>query len=589
MMLKFSRVSLAAPIAALTLSLFGTAACDTDLPDYTPPPPLEVGEERVVELRFTRFDVTNFEASFSKDDLAAFPREVQERLWLLDLDVSGGQAAPMLLDNALAQIRELDPSTLTPAARNMQGLLMMTPDNADLSGTSFAPLLSLAPVLGISAQKVLAEMLHINVEDTFLSTESIADTLLNNVIASHPNAQTRRGPVTPNNPEGLYPVRPGSLPVTLADAASDFATLSHRFGETYIDGVYHPGFIAGDVYGRVFRDDFQLTVRANANALPYKGVDLTNASTASVNSTASQIQDLFDFSDPNWLQIEGLMPGQPTIESLTFRVVEHQGFVPGGRSPHPAPYGDSPVWELPMWTIERILVDASLFDFQTLDSHIRYELPNSDQAAMELIIDKGWAAIQTAGGLGAPPLPQYVWDLILEIGQVRLHDGGIAEGEANVEFTLNNIPVGMDSAEIERILRRNLEADPSALLDVAVGLLDNTRGEADFYYYRAAPSNDATLLGDYLFFIAPQDIGLDENGAPLRPYHYERVGFFSDSELRNKVSSTMELDGDTSHEKIKIAEGQILYTSDDSGRVYQVEVLPKNSERIISLNISRVR
>lgn len=575
-------------LRALVLATTAATACSTDLPDYTPPPVLEIGESRDIELRFTRFDVTNFEQTFTKADLAALPRDVQDRLWLLDLDISGGAAAPMLLDNALEKIRGLDPSTLSRPARNMQALLEMTPDNADLSGSSFESLLSLAPILGISAQKVLADMLLINVEDTFLSTESIADTILSNVIASHPNANVRRGPVTPNNPEGLYPVSPGSLPVTLADAASDFATLSRRFGETYIDGVYHPGFIAGDVKGRVFDDNFSLTVRANANALPYKGVDLTNASTASVNSTASQIMDLFDFTDPNWIRIEGLLPGQPVIDSLTFRIVEDPRFIAGGRSPNPSPYGDSPVWRLPAWTIERILVDATIANFQHLDSYIRYDLPNSTQPAMELTIDQGWASIETVGGLGTPPLPQYVWDLLLEIGQIRLHDGGLAEGDANVEFTLSDIPVGLDSHEIEAMIRRNIEADPSALLDVAVGLLDNTRGEADFYYYRPAPSNAADVQGDYLYFVAPQDIGLDEHGTPVRPYAYTRPGFFSDRNLSQKLSTTIEIDGDVSHEKLKLEVGMSFYCEGDVGRTYRLEVLPKKSERILRLKITRV-
>ena len=51
--------------------------------------------------------------------------------------------------------------------------------------------------------------------------------------------------------------------------------------------------------------------------------------------TEDQIDDLFDFDDPNWLRIEGLVEGEPVIERLTFRVVEDDAFVAGGRSPIP--------------------------------------------------------------------------------------------------------------------------------------------------------------------------------------------------------------------------------------------------------------
>lgn len=576
-------------VSALALAVPLCFGCGHDDPDYEEPPRIRVGETREIELRYTRFDVVDFEQTLTKKELSNLPREVQDRLWLLDLDLTGGSASPRLLDSSLEQIRTMPSNELSRAARNMQGLLRMTPANANLNGTSFEPLITLAPVLGVSTQSVLAEMLQINIEDTFLSTAVVSKTILENVISTHPNAMQRRGPVTPNNPEGIYTVSPGSLPVTLADAASDFGTLSRRFGEVYDDGVYHPGFIVGDVKGKVFEDDFQMTVRTNANALPYKGVDLYNVSSASVNSVASQIHNLFDFSDPNWLQIQGLPQGDLTIDEMTFRIVEADEFIPGGVSPNPAPYGNSPVWEFPAWTLERILVDASIASFEDLDSYIRYDLPNSDDAAMEMQVEKGWASIDTAGGLGTPPMPQYIWDLLLEVGQTRLHDGGIPEGEANVEFTLENIAVGFDSSEIEAQIRENIEADPAALLDIAAGLLDSTHGTADFYYYRPTANEDPSLKGDYLYFVAPEDIGLDDDGKPVREYTYERPGFFADQQLNEQLSNDDEIDGDTSHQKLKVEEGMTFYTPNAANDVFEIKVLPKESERILNLSITRVK
>lgn len=572
-----------------TLSVLALVGCAEEEFDASPPPEMEVGETREVELRYTRFDVRNFEQTFTRDDLLELPIEVQERLWLLDLNIINSEAAPRLLDSSLEQIKNLPPAELSPAARNMQQLLNTTPDNANLEGTSFEEVIRLSTVIGVSPQSVLADMLGVNVEDTFLTTSAVAQTIVENVISSHPNAQLRRGPVTAANPQGLYPVASGSLPVTIRDAASDFATLSERFGPAYIDGVYHPGFITGDVRAQVFSEDFRMTVRANTNALPYKGVDLTNAGVASVSSTASQINELFDFNDPNWLTIEGLLPGVPRIEEMTFRIEESDRFVDGGRTPFPAPFGNSEVWELPPWTLERILADAALNAYEELNSEVVYQLPDSEDNALELRVDEGWTTIDTAGGLGSPPVPQYIWDIILEVGQVRLHDGGIPEGQADVEFTLRDVPVGIDSEQIEATIRQNIQSDPSALLDVAAGLLDNTVGEADFYYYR--PGRDAAdeVQGDYLYFIAPQDIALDDEGAPVRPYDYESPGFYADDELTNRISTRDDVEGDTSHEKVRITPGDVIYTGDSEGRVYQIEVLDKAGLTTIRLQLSRIR
>src|ERR1700754_4412082 len=81
--------------------------------------PMAVGESRALSLNYTRFDVSNFEKTLDRDQLLALPRDVRERLWLLDLDLSNGPNAPQLLDRSLAAIRTLDPNTLAPAEKNM--------------------------------------------------------------------------------------------------------------------------------------------------------------------------------------------------------------------------------------------------------------------------------------------------------------------------------------------------------------------------------------------------------------------------------------------------------------------------------------
>ena len=566
------------------------AGCVESLP---PPPvvdtsPLGVGEQREVELRFLRFDVTNFEEALTREDILALPRDTRERLWLLDLDLRGGPATPRLLDNALEAIKRLDTAELSPAAQNMQRLLRMTPDTAELQGTALEELLDLAPVLGLAPARVLADLLGIDVEREILSPAAVSSTILDLVIATHPNAQRRLGPRTRDNPDGVYPVEPGTLPLTLADAVSDFATLAEKYGPIFVDGVAHPGFLVGQTRARILDDDFRIIVRANANALPFKGVDLTNAAPASVNSIPSQIEELFDFDNPGWLTIEGLIAGEPEIDEMTFQVVEDDVFHFGGRSPVPTGRGSSSAWMLPAYTLERVLLEGGRRAFAAQDAEVAYVQPGRVDPLFLATVEDGWQRIEVLGGVGSPPAPSYLWDLILEVGQVRVHDG-VAEGEGDVEFPLRGVPIGTSSALIEQTMRENLATDPNALLDIAVELIDTTRGEADFYYVRTEPDAAASVFGDWLFFIAESDIPKDDDGRPIRPYDYAQVGFFSDAQLSQKVSSRVEVEGDTLHEKVRVVPEDVLYAAGGGDEVYEIRIDRKPDDARIRLAVTRVQ
>jgi hypothetical protein len=581
-----SLVLLAAPLLLAAAQAAGCTSSGDPAPD--PDRAIAVGETREIELRFLRFDVSNFEQTLTLKDVLALPDDVKSRLWLLNLDLSNGPNSPRLLDNALAAIKQLDPSTLPPAARNLQRLLNMTPDTADLHGTQLEQLISLSPLLGISPSQVLADLMQINPEDTFLSSEVISETILQQVIATHPNAQRRPGPVNDEHPDGLYPVPAGFLPVTLADTASDFATLAAKYGPVNEGGVTHPGFLVGETRAKVLGDDFKMTVRANANALPYKGVDLTTGGAASVNSVPSQIKQLFDFDDPNWLKIEGLVEGTPTIESLSFRIVENPQFVPGGQEPLPSGIGSSPAWALPSWQLERILAGSARAAFSKTNSKIGYKQPGHDEPLFTAEVNQGWQQIFVQGGVGSPPPPSYLWDILLEVAQVRLHDGGVAEGQAGVEFTLTNIAVGTDTASLTETIRENLKADPASLIDVATRIIDNSTGEADFYYFRPGPTTPPGQQGDWLYFIAPSDIP-KKDGKATREYAYENPGFYSDIGLQKKVSSKALLDGDTEHEKVKIRDGATLFVQGKRGSVYRVNDAGKPSLERRKLSVTRVK
>jgi len=551
-------------------------------PDTTPPVPLAVGDSRTIDLRHLTFDVQGFTQRYTKADLAALPPDIRDRVWLLDLDITGGPNVPHLLDASLTTMQGLDPETLSPAAQNMQRLLTMSPATAAFQGTSLDELLTLGPLLGLAPGRVLADMLQTNTDDPFLTNTVLARVILQNVILTHPNARTRLGPRRPDNPEGVYPVTPGTLPVTLADATVDFESLADRFGPYEAGGEYHPGFMVGSVHAEVLPEDFAMTVRANANALPFKGVDLTNVSATSVNSIPLQMETLFDFSDPSWVTFEGLEPGSPTISEMTFRIVEHDGFVSGGDSRIPLGRGTSDVWKLPAWTFERIVADAARLQLGDLESVTEYYLPEREDPVFEARVEDGWTDIAVTADLGNPPPPAYLWDTLLEIAQVRLHDGGVPEGTAVIDLPLADVPVGIDARTVSDTIRENLEADPVMLKSIARTIADNTRGDSDFFYVRA----DGV---DYLYFVLPDDIPRQGDGVLVREYAYEHPGFYADQDLSRKLSDTTLVDGDRDHEKVAIAPGDVVFVQDDRGKVYEVLVDDKPSTAHVSLTITRVR
>jgi hypothetical protein len=181
---------------------------------------------------------------------------------------------------------------------------------------------------------------------------------------------------------------------------------------------------------------------------------------------------------------------------------------------------------------------------------------------------------------------------VLELAQVRLHDGGLGEGEADIAFALTDVPLGVAAEDIVEEIRTNMAANPLALKDLAENLTDNTYGFADFYYWKPKPGGAVEWEGDWLFFITEDDIPIDDSG-PARAYDYANPGFFADEALTQKLSSlTVEgeaVAGDDTHEKVRIAPGDVLFVEDDSGRVYRIDVAEKPSPNRVALDVTRVR
>jgi hypothetical protein len=544
---------------------------------------MAVGEAQIVDLRYLRFDVAGFGKVSTLEQLRAMPRRVLQDVWLFDLD-----ARPLIMNSlaALTNVSGEEVRALTPAAQNMRKLLLMTPDNAVLEGTRFEALVGLSAAIGIPPARILADLLGRRVTDPFFPPEIVADVLLRNVIATHPNVQTRKGPVDDEHPDGRWPVPPGHVPLTLADVVTNFEDMATRFGPA---GA-HPGFVQEATGISVVEEEFAMATKVTANVLPFKGIDLSNAAIANVNSIASQIERLHDFSDPEWLTLTGIA-ATPIVGLLSFRLVENEAFIRGGTGKEPTPTGNSSGWDLPSWEFERLVLDmaqASVADASPRCT--RYALGTGVEAFEGCIDGAGWVELTTFSGAGDPPAPAYVWDLELELAQIRLHDSGLAEGEADAVMTVRDVGVGLSSDEIIEQVRQNIQVNPAALQELSSLLSDSgSRGAADFFYVRGIESLSLEQQGDWLFFVTEDDVAVDGSDGPSRAYAYDSPGFFSDPELRNKASSTARVDIDTDHEKVKIKTGDVLYSGDDAGRVFRVTVLDKPGRSHVALEVARIR
>ncbi|NVB40619.1 acetyltransferase [Pseudenhygromyxa sp. WMMC2535] len=568
-------------------ALCSTSACiealevDEDLPQAE----LALEETRRVELRYLRFDVEGFEQRLGLEELRALPQTTLDGVWLLDLELTP------LVHNALTQLRELpsdEAAELSVAAQNMRRLLAMTPDNADLSGTSIEELIGLSQAVGLPPARALADIFEIGINDTFIPIAANTQAVVEGLIASHPATQLRDGPIDDEHPDGKWAVAPNSLPITLGDVVNNFDGLAERFGPVETEFGTHPGFISEAEGFSVVEEAFEMVVKVNLNALPYKGVDMTDASHTSVNSVASQIADVFPVDDPDWMQVDGLVE-DPSISLMTVVMVENDAYIAAGDDQEPAPLGNSPVWDLPPWEFERVVAEMTVLAAAEISDHcVEYDLGTGVQAFSACIDADHWIVFETFNNVGSPPPPAYAWDTILELAQVRQHDGGLGEGEADIAFSLTDVPLGVSSADIVEEIRSNLAADPVALEDLAENLLDNSDGFSDFYYWKPAPGAAEAIVGDWLFFVTEDDIPVDDSG-PERPYAYANPGFFADAGLSQKLSSTELIDGDDSHEKIRVAPGDTLYVEDDVGRVYCIEVLEKPSPNRLDLDLTRVK
>ena len=583
------------PPLLLALAL-GLSACIAE-PELAPEPelePLATGESRSIELLHLRFEAADYPLRISLEQLQQMPEQTLRETWLLDLD-----ARPLITNalNILLNTPFEELAAFEQAEYNMWKLLNLSPDTTQLDGTRLEPLIEVGEFVDIPSSLILADLLEVGKSDRVIGVDLLTEGVVENVMGTHPNAQQRLG-----SGGELYPVTPGAIPVSLYDVVNGFADLPEVFGPieagaAYPDSPAHPGFIA-DTTGLVATTpEFAMTVKANLNALPYTGVDATNVSEGRVNSLSSQIDQAFDFSDPDWMEIEGLVE-QLSIPELSMVIRESDQFWPGGDSMEPLGQGNSPVWdEVPPYEFEALLMSIARKRAALVEPHCTaYSPPQNAEdpfvAVNACFSEEAWVTIDIETielpEVEVPP-PSYFWDILVEVAQVRLHDGGLAEGEGDVRLNLRDIPVGITADMLVEQIKANITADPASLTRFAELVNNNAEGDPDFFYYQASNPAGGPSERDYLYFVTEDDIRLDESGAPVRAYAYQHPGFFADPELSQKLSSLEPLDGDTSHEKLEIAAGDELYFEDDVQRRYRIRVGEKPSTHRITLELERIQ
>ncbi|RMH00537.1 MAG: hypothetical protein D6705_00060 [Deltaproteobacteria bacterium] len=553
-------------------------------------------EERFV-LRIDDTPPPDLVLEMDRQEVADLFGDAAADIHLLDLDTT-----PLLTNQLAAVIASCgtdwmndkpDPvydCSLTPLGQSYQGwdgtwktspefslvrILTITPANADVAGTSIEGVQEVADFLGIGGgyNEILSEVLGIPRTERIVDTPSMVRALQTFFLESHPNVE-----------DGT------TLPVTLADALSDMATLTERLGPA----GDHPGIVAPEfpVHGEVFGPDFRMRVVASSNLRIVEGVDLGGAKDylaviADVTGPTYEDEVEFDFEDPERFELSGLTEN-PTVD-LRFRIAEYDGFVPTcttdpcKQNLPGTPWGPDSVWARDPWLLEPIIVAAARERYKTRSVYLEYGLGVLAKIFIGQDGDPpGWSRYDILFDIGNPPEPQYLWETIGEVAQVRMHDNQFAEfpeGAADVEFTLYDIPVGMTGAEAAEAVRPALQAQASKLSDILLGDFKKNNGTVDFYYRRASDGKA------YVFFVAPEDLA---DGAD---YPYVSPGFYAQPNLAaaSKLSAReMPGVGDTLREKLSLEAGEtVVYAEGLDGRVRRIRFVVGATDGEIEVHVAQ--
>lgn len=566
----------------------------------------EYGDERLYTLRL-RNTGSNEPLTMELDAAGLedlLPEDIQREIVMIELDPT------VLLRNTLDTIKNAcgtlwrednanprHDCSLTELGRTFRGpdgtwrsspeyalvrLLTMTPANVRVTGTSIEGLQELADGsffgirLGGGFGQILADSLGISRTTEIAGTNATADSLRENLIATHPAA----------TPEGF-------MPVTLYDGLRNLEPLGERFGPV----GDHPGAVDNSIppSGEIFGPDFRMLLRASSNLRWVDGIDLDSGKdymSTIVDSTGPGFNDVIelDFTSEENFQIFGLID-RPTSD-LRFRVLENDFFVPScngdascQRNLPDSPTSPSSYWAQPTWQLETIIASAAFRQYRERrfrNCYINFLGCQADVRIGQGALPAGWTEFDIILNLGNPPRDQYIWELITEVGQVALHTtaaGVIPEGQADVAFDMKGVEVGITADELRVATRPYLQDQAPAISDLLLGDFSSNNGQLDFFYRLGADEEP------YLFFVTEDD------PRPVDSYDYTSPGFFSSPELteETRVSSrAIPGSGDTTHEKYAVPVGEsVVWVQDESGDTWRLRIQRTASSNDIVIRASR--
>ncbi|WP_437334261.1 hypothetical protein [Sorangium sp. So ce394] len=562
-----------------------------------------IEEPNRFRLRIDDAEVPSVVLELDKEKaLQVFGEDGAKQITVLNVDTTG------LLQSALEQIREacgmswqndsVDPGhdcSVTALGQTFGApwqtssefalvrLLTMTPANADVTGTTLADLQRMIdgnPTLfEVSFADILAESLGIARTDPFVPIPKLIPALQQQLLGTHPAISGEDG---------------ARMAVSLYEALHDLRPLDERLGPS----GDHPGVLVPDdetftTQSNVLSPEFQMRVVAESGLRRVSGIDLSRGG-GDMFLRDGDAPLRFDFRDPEKLRISGIAQ-EPTVD-MRISLRELPGAVPSCVSPLTTPvpecegnYPDSPVGTDTVWTIDPFLLESVVGKA----AYITYGERQFTKCYFEfdgcqIGVDigqgshpKGWAVFtNTLTFMGRPPPkspdPQFLWELLTEVGQIAIHDPtgdgnpDIVEGSAEPVYALHGVGIGMTGEEVLAELRETLQSQAKEIAEIILGRYWVNNDALDFYYGRAAPDGAPTL-----FFVAEDDLRpSDQSSDAPRAYTYEKPGFFTSRDLdeASKVSKK-ELEGvaDTAHEKYRLPPGDTtLYMQDDEGAVYEV-------------------
>jgi Bacterial Ig domain len=470
----------------------------------------------------------------------------------------------------------------TSTEYSMVRILTMTPANVVVDGTSIEGLKNIADgaILGIKIgggfNQVLAETLGIPRTQEIVPTPALAHSLRQRWLAVHPNIRSD-----------------GRLPVMLYDAMHDLEPLGTRFGPA----GNHPGVLdpASPPHGVVFGPDFRMTLKAISNLRWLDGVVLAQGKdymATVVDQTGPTYDDVmeFDFQDPARFQVDGLVAA-PTVD-MRLKMLDDPAFIAScngsdicQKNLPGTPVGTSSIWAIPTYHVESIVAGGALEQYRTrtydhcyvdfLGCLARVSVGSGGAPA-------GWLHFEVLFDLGNPPRDQYLWEQITEVAQVALHHipgTTIAEGDADVGFTLRDVPVGITADEIRTAIRPYLSSQASQISSRLLGDYAKNNGQVDFVYRRGRDGLP------YLFFADATD------PRPHAGSGYAHAGFFRDTSFADasrESSLNLSGSGDSTHQKLAVVPGDsVTYVEDEAGGIYRLKLHVPPDPTEITVGVAR--